>query len=228
MTAAGVATSSGTAALFTALNVMGIGPGDEVLVPPYTFVACVNVILMCHALPVFVDTDPETFQIDARKIEVAITGRTRAILAVHLGGATFDVDAVRAVAKKHNLPLLEDSCQSHLAEWRGHLMARLRRQVAETGDPALGELAAELAAYPGAESHAPSDASAIATPLRVRVGDVTLNLISTVMVFGAAREVTLSELAIETFLPADPQTAEALRRLCPVAAGGAAPGSRTT
>jgi dTDP-4-amino-4,6-dideoxygalactose transaminase len=115
-----LATSSGTAALFTALNVMGIGPGDEVLVPPYTFVACVNVILMCHALPVFVDTDPETFQIDARKIEAAITGRTRAILAVHLGGATFDVDAVRAVAKKHNLPLLEDSCQSHLAEWRGH------------------------------------------------------------------------------------------------------------
>jgi len=115
-----LATSSGTAALLTSLNALGIGPGDEVIVPPYTFVACVNVILMCHALPVFVDTDPETFQIDAGKIEAAITERTAAIMAVHLGGSTFDVDAVQAVAHKHKLAILEDSCQSHLAEWRAH------------------------------------------------------------------------------------------------------------
>ncbi|HLJ17524.1 MAG TPA: DegT/DnrJ/EryC1/StrS family aminotransferase [Bryobacteraceae bacterium] len=115
-----LATSSGTAALLTSLNVMGIGPGDEVIVPPYTFVACVNVILACHALPVFVDTDRETFQLDASKLEGVITEHTAAIMAVQLGGSTFDVDAVQAVARKHRLPLLEDSCQSHLAEWRGH------------------------------------------------------------------------------------------------------------
>ncbi|MGH9667607.1 MAG: aminotransferase class I/II-fold pyridoxal phosphate-dependent enzyme, partial [Bryobacteraceae bacterium] len=115
-----LATSSGTAALLTSMSSLDIQPGDEVILPPYTFVACVNVILMCHALPVFVDTDPETFQIDAGKIEAAITEHTRAIMAVHLGGSTFDVDAVQAVARKHKLPLLEDTCQSHLAEWRGH------------------------------------------------------------------------------------------------------------
>lgn len=115
-----LATSSGTASLLTVLNALDIGPGDEVIVPPYTFVACVNVILMCHALPVFVDTDPETLQIDAKKIEAAITPRTAAIMPVHLGGATFDVDALQAIARKHKLPIVEDSCQSHLAEWRGH------------------------------------------------------------------------------------------------------------
>jgi perosamine synthetase len=114
-----LATSSGTAALFTAISAFDVGPGDEVILPPYTFVACANVILLRHALPVFVDTDPDTFQIDARKIEAAITDRTAAIMPVHLGGSTFDVDAVQAIAKKHNLPILEDSCQSHLAEWRG-------------------------------------------------------------------------------------------------------------
>jgi perosamine synthetase len=114
-----LATSSGTTALFVSLNALGIGPGDEVIVPPYTFVACVNVILACHALPVFVDTDPETFQLDARKLESVVTERTRAILPVHLGGSTFDVDAVQAFARKHNLFVIEDSCQSHLAEWRG-------------------------------------------------------------------------------------------------------------
>ena len=114
-----LATSSGTAALLTSLNAMGIGPGDEVIVSPYTFVACVNVILMCHALPVFADTDPETFQLDARSIESRINGKTAAIMPVHLGGGTFDVDAVQAVARKHNIPILEDSCQSHLAEWKG-------------------------------------------------------------------------------------------------------------
>lgn len=114
-----LATSSGTAALLTSLNSLDIQPGDEVILPPYTFVACVNVILACHALPVFADTDPETFQIDAKSIEPLITEHTRAIMAVQLGGSTFDVEAVQAVARKHKLPLLEDSCQSHLAEWRG-------------------------------------------------------------------------------------------------------------
>jgi transcriptional regulator with XRE-family HTH domain len=101
----------------------------------------------------------------------------------------------------------------NLAEWRGHLLARLRRQFAETGDAALGQLAAELSAYPGAESHEASDPSEIAISLKIRVGEARFNLISTVLTFGSAREVTLSELAIETFLPADPETDAALRRL---------------
>lgn len=114
-----LATSSGTTALFTGLSALGVGPGDEVALPAYTFVACANVILQHHALPVFADTDPETFQIDPASLEAAITDRTAAIMPVHLGGATFDVDRVQAIAKKRNAPILEDSCQSHLAEWRG-------------------------------------------------------------------------------------------------------------
>ncbi|HUS04814.1 MAG TPA: DegT/DnrJ/EryC1/StrS family aminotransferase [Bryobacteraceae bacterium] len=114
-----LATANGTSALFAGLSAMGVGPGDEVILSPYTFVACVNVILLRHALPVFADTDPETFQIDPRTIERAITDRTTTIMPVHLGGATFDVEAIQAVAKKRNLKILEDSCQSHLAEWRG-------------------------------------------------------------------------------------------------------------
>lgn len=114
-----LATASGTSALLVSLKSLGVGPGDEVILPPYTFVACVNVILMCHALPVFVDTDVDTMQIDARRLEAAITDKTAAIMPVQLGGATFDVDAVLAVAQKHRLPVIEDTCQSHFAEWKG-------------------------------------------------------------------------------------------------------------
>ena len=120
-----IATSSGTSALVTALNALDIGPGDEVIVPPYTFVATINVVLLQHALPVFVDTDRATSQIDATKIEAAITPRTRAIIPVHLGGSVANMDAILAVAKKHNLPVLEDACQSHLAEWRGQKVGTL-------------------------------------------------------------------------------------------------------
>ena len=120
-----LATSSGTSALVAALNALDIGPGDEVIVPPYTFVATINVVLLQHALPVFVDTDRETSQIDAQKIEAAITKRTRAILPVHLGGSVADMDQILSVAKKRNLPVVEDACQSHLAEWRGHKVGTL-------------------------------------------------------------------------------------------------------
>lgn len=111
-------TASGTTALLTSLNALDIGPGDEVLVPPYTFVATINVVFMQHALPVFVDTDRDTFQIDARKLEAAITPRTRCILPVHMGGSPADLDQILEVAKAHNLPVLEDACQAHLAEWK--------------------------------------------------------------------------------------------------------------
>lgn len=113
-----LATANGTSALFISLNALGVGPGDEVIVPPYTFVATVNAVLLQHALPVFVDTDPETFQIDARKIEAAITPRTRCILPVHLGGSPADLDSILAIGRKHHIPVLEDACQAHLAEWR--------------------------------------------------------------------------------------------------------------
>ena len=114
-----VAVSSGTGALVTALGALDIGPGDEVIVPPYTFIATVNAVLLHYALPVFVDTDPETFQIDASKIEAAITPRTAAILPVHIGGSPADMDTIAAIAAKHKLAVVEDACHAPLAEWRG-------------------------------------------------------------------------------------------------------------
>src|ERR1035437_4440459 len=117
-----VATNSGTSALFSSLAAIGVSAGDEVIVAPYTFIATVNVILLHHALSIFVDTDPETLQIDARKIEAAITDRTTAIIPVHLGGSAADLDTILAVAKKHKLPVVEDACQSHLAQWRGRAL----------------------------------------------------------------------------------------------------------
>ena len=113
-----LATSSGTSALITSLSALGVGAGDEVIVPPYTFVATVNAVLMQHAIPVFVDTDRETFQMDARKLEPAITERTRAVMPVHLGGSPADLDAILAIAAKRKIPVIEDACQAHLAEWR--------------------------------------------------------------------------------------------------------------
>jgi perosamine synthetase len=114
-----LATANGTSALIISLAALGIGPGDEVIVPPYTFVATVNAVLLMHALPVFVDTDIDTFQIDARKIEAAITPRTRALLPVHLGGSAADLDTILPIGTRREIPVIEDACQSHLAEWRG-------------------------------------------------------------------------------------------------------------
>ena len=114
-----LATASGTAALYTALGALDVGPGDEVIIPPYTFVATYNVVVLNYALPVFVDSDLETFQIDAAKIESALTPQTKAILPVHLGGSPADLDQILAVADKHKVPVIEDACQAHLAEWRG-------------------------------------------------------------------------------------------------------------
>ncbi|HZT34047.1 MAG TPA: DegT/DnrJ/EryC1/StrS family aminotransferase [Bryobacteraceae bacterium] len=114
-----LATANGTSALITSLHGLGLQPGDEVLVPPYTFVATINAVLVHHALPVFVDTDPATFQIDARKVEAAITERTKVILPVHIGGTAADMDTLLAVGARHKLAVLEDACQAHLGEWRG-------------------------------------------------------------------------------------------------------------
>ncbi len=108
---------NGTNALITALGQLNIGVGDEVIVPPYTFIATVASILANGAIPVFVDTDRETFQIDPAKIEAKITSRTKAILPVHILGLPADMDRIMAIAKKHNLYVIEDACQSHLAEY---------------------------------------------------------------------------------------------------------------
>src|SRR5258708_15100137 len=120
-----LATANGTSALIISLNALGVGPGDEVIVPPYTFVATVNAVLLPPALPVFVQPDPETSQIDARKIEAGITERTRCILPVHLGGSPADLDTILEIGRKHRLPVLEDACQAHLAEWRKRKVSTL-------------------------------------------------------------------------------------------------------
>ena len=114
-----VCTVNGTNALLTALHVLDIGVGDEVIVSPYTFIATYNVVIGSSALPVFADTDPETFQINPDKIEERITERTRAILPVHILGLPANMDRIMAIAKKHNLVVIEDACQAWLAEWRG-------------------------------------------------------------------------------------------------------------
>jgi len=114
-----VATSSGTTALLTALGALNIGPGDEVILPPYTFVATFNAITANFALPVFVDSDPTSFQIDTTKIAAAITPATKLLLPVHIAGTPCDLDAVVKISKARNIPLLEDACQAPLAEWRG-------------------------------------------------------------------------------------------------------------
>jgi len=114
-----VATANGTSSLIAALAAAGVEAGDEVILPPYTFVACVNAILVLDALPVFVDTDRASFQIDAKKIEAAITEHTKGIMPVHLGGNVVDLDTLLAVARKHSVPVIEDCCQAHMAEWKG-------------------------------------------------------------------------------------------------------------
>ena len=111
-----LAVVNGTNALNTSLAQFEIGWGDEVLVTPYTFIASVSSILFNGAIPVFVDVDPETFQMDPEKIEEKITPRTRAIMPVHILGLPSDMERIMAVANKHSLIVVEDACQSWLAE----------------------------------------------------------------------------------------------------------------
>ncbi|MEY2879034.1 MAG: L-glutamine:2-deoxy-scyllo-inosose aminotransferase [Verrucomicrobiota bacterium] len=114
-----VATASGTTALLTTLASLDLGPGDEVVLPAYTFVATFHAVTASYALPVFVDTDAASFQIDAQKIPAAITDRTRVLLPVHLGGSVADLDAINAAAAAKKIPVIEDACQSWMAQWRG-------------------------------------------------------------------------------------------------------------
>jgi len=111
--------NSGTDALFLSLKAIGVGPGDEVITTPFTFIATAGVVANCGAKPVFVDIDPRTFNIDSSKIEGAITGKTKAILPVHLFGQMADMDEIMAIAKKHNLFVIEDAAQAIGAEYKG-------------------------------------------------------------------------------------------------------------
>jgi dTDP-4-amino-4,6-dideoxygalactose transaminase len=117
--------ANGTSALLAALHAVDVGPKDEVIVGPYTFIATVNAILAHYALPVFVDTDPESAMIDAAKIEAAITPQTRCILPVHLGGNMADMDRIMDISKRRNIAVVEDACQAVGAEWRGRKAATI-------------------------------------------------------------------------------------------------------
>jgi dTDP-4-amino-4,6-dideoxygalactose transaminase len=110
---------NGTNALITSLVQLGIGAGDEVIIPPYTFIASVQSIFQAGAMPVFVDVNPETFQIDPEKIEARITPRTAAIMPVHILGLPSDMNRIMAIARKHKLLVIEDACQAWLAEIGG-------------------------------------------------------------------------------------------------------------
>lgn len=120
-----VATASGTTALITALQVMGVDAGDEVIVSPYTFIATYNVVFNQRALPVFADTDQETFTINPLKIEEKINERTVAILPVHILGLPADMNRINAIAGKHQLAVIEDACQAWLAEYEGKMCGTL-------------------------------------------------------------------------------------------------------
>ncbi len=132
----GIALNSGTSALHLAMLAAGIGPGDEVITVPHTFVATVAAVRYTGARAVFVDIDPATFTIDPARVEAAITSRTKAILPVHLYGQPADMDPLLAVAKRHKLLVIEDAAQAHGAKYNG-------RPVGSLGDLAC------FSYYPG-------------------------------------------------------------------------------
>jgi dTDP-4-amino-4,6-dideoxygalactose transaminase len=109
----GLACASGTAALEVSLKAAGIGPGDEVIVPPYTFLATASAPLLLGAIPVFCDIEPDTFNLDPACVEAAITSRTKAIIPVHFAGLSADMDRLLAIARKHGLFVLEDAAHAH-------------------------------------------------------------------------------------------------------------------
>lgn len=145
-----VGVANGLDALVLALRALGVGPGDEVIVPSHTFIATWLAVSQCGATPVPVEPDPMTYNIDVRRIEAAITARTRVILPVHLYGQPADLDAVLDIARRHGLRVVEDAAQAHGARYRG------------TPIGAHGDLVA-WSFYPGKNLGAVGDAGAVTT-----------------------------------------------------------------
>lgn len=143
-------TSSGTDANHLVLWGLGIGAGDEVIIPANTFIATAWGATLCGATPVFVDCHPESYNIDPAKVEAAITSKTKAIVAVHLYGQSADLDPLKEIAKKHNLILVEDAAQAHLAEYKGKPIGGLTA-------------AASFSYYPGKNLGAYGEGGAVTT-----------------------------------------------------------------
>jgi dTDP-4-amino-4,6-dideoxygalactose transaminase len=122
-----IAVTNGTVAIVLALRALGIGSGDEVIVPPYTFLATATAVLEVNALPIFADIDPNTWCIDPAEVEAAITERTRAIIPVHVGGHPADMDRLLEIARRHNLAVIEDCAHAHGSMWND-------RRVGSIGD----------------------------------------------------------------------------------------------
>ena len=121
----GAPCTNGTQAIEIALRAVGVKAGQEVIVPPYTFIATASACVQVNAVPVFADIDPDTYNLDPRAAETAITDSTAAIIAVHIGGCPADLDAFRELAQRRGLPLIEDAAQAHAAEWRGQRVGSL-------------------------------------------------------------------------------------------------------
>src|SRR3569623_1904833 len=115
----GVAVCNGTAALDVAIEALGIGPGDEVIMPTFTIISCIGQIVRSGAKPVLVDSDPITWNMDTSQIEASITTRTKAIMAVHIFGLPMDMDPVLDIARRHGLKVLEDAAQMHGQTYKG-------------------------------------------------------------------------------------------------------------
>ncbi|MDH7487013.1 MAG: DegT/DnrJ/EryC1/StrS family aminotransferase [Anaerolineae bacterium] len=118
-------TTSGTAALHMALAAVGVGPGDEVITSAFTFLASASCALHQNAIPVFVDIDPRTYNMDPGKLEAAITERTKAVIPVHIQGLPADMDPIMEIARKHGLFVIEDACQAHGAMYKGRMVGTI-------------------------------------------------------------------------------------------------------
>lgn len=110
---------NGSVALRLALIACGVKPGDEVIVPPYTFIATASIVLEANCVPVFVDIDPETYNMDPSEVEKAITEKTKVIMPVHFAGQSCNMDALQEIASKHNLSIIEDAAHAHGGEYKG-------------------------------------------------------------------------------------------------------------